>query len=377
MATSSVPVSVTSADAPLHVVLCLFGVVQRSIRVTWPAIQARVVDVLRASQISVTVAVFSMDVGDALIDGCRVDADDVKLVPYDHIEVVQQSDVDAIINSSCTPSLQHCPILTRQHLSLATRRNALRQMYSEAVVGRFLKRTAHSIDAAVVIGPDFFPFDNLSIADVRIAASNRNITVISSTNPSGSYTNGYYIGHPIPVSKVLQRIDPYFAGRLPVQSGRGYEAHLQAGFALHGVHARLTEFFYVKVRASASLQRLSLFFLCKHHTNVRCGLSAGGLAWARSVLARLLDTMTPPDGAEHCTSEIPTSMLSRFRYLALEGAPANRYLHHCHVRQPPHGHDAMCMEANNNLTHGGAHANQHVLRHGEDGDQHNSSEHPK
>ena len=110
--------------------VCLFGVVPRSIRVSWPAIHARTVQVLQEQNFVVNIAVFSNDVGEQLVDGCQLDQRDIHLVPYNFLEIVPQAQADIVINASCTPMLDTCPILRLQRLQLEQRRNALRQMYT-------------------------------------------------------------------------------------------------------------------------------------------------------------------------------------------------------------------------------------------------------
>ena len=111
----------------------------------------------------VNVAVFNIDVGEQLVDGCRMEQSDVDLIPHDLLEVVPQAAADDVINASCTSTLDKCPILLIQKLKLEQRRNALRQMYMDAVVGRFLNRTRSSFDAAVVISADFYPLHNVNV----------------------------------------------------------------------------------------------------------------------------------------------------------------------------------------------------------------------
>ena len=90
---------------PLRVVLCIFGVVPRAIRVTWPAINARIVQVLRDQSMLINVTVFTNDVGEQLVDGCRTELADVHLVPYSVLEIHPQAEADIVINESCTPTL--------------------------------------------------------------------------------------------------------------------------------------------------------------------------------------------------------------------------------------------------------------------------------
>ena len=246
---------------PLRVVLCIFGVVPRAIRVTWPAINARIVQVLRDQSMLVNVTVFTNDVGEQLVDGCRTEQADVHLVPYSVLEIHPQAEADIVINESCTPTLDICPMCTVTRLPLEQRRNAHRQMYMEAVVGRFLNRSNSSFDVAVVIGGDYYPLHNVSASDVLEAATRPHTMFISRTSPSGGFTNGFYIGHLHAVSRVMSRADIYFQDTL-FRTRRGYEAHLAAAFAHSGIKEKYTDFLFAKVRASGMFAKYTWPLLC-------------------------------------------------------------------------------------------------------------------
>jgi hypothetical protein len=278
---------------PLRVVLCIFGVVPRAIRVTWPAINARIVQVLRDQNMLVHVTVFTNDVGERLVDGCRTEQADVHLVPYSVLEIHPQAEADIVINESCTPTLDICPMLFIQRLPLEQRRNALRQMYMEAVVGRFLNRSNSSFDAAVVIGGDYYPLHNVSANDVLEAANRTHTMFISRTSPSGGFTNGFYIGHLHAVSRVMSRADIYFQDRL-LRTRRGYEAHLAAAFAHFSIKEKYTDFLFAKVRASGMFAGYTWPHLCNRYQQIKAGLSPTGAAWLHETLEIIAAKMRLP-----------------------------------------------------------------------------------
>ena len=84
----------------LRVALCIFGVVPRGIRTTWPMIQAHVIRPLRAVEAELHVTVFSIDTGNETVDGnATVDPAALKLFPAGtYMQVVRQSVVDAEID---------------------------------------------------------------------------------------------------------------------------------------------------------------------------------------------------------------------------------------------------------------------------------------
>ena len=332
---------------PLRVVLCLFGIIPRAIRATWPSIAARVLQVLHDQHMVVTIAAFSMDVGDQLVDGCRLQTADVELIPYDHLEVVAQSKVESIIDADCTPELTHCEMLKMQNLSLAIRRNALKQMYLESMVGRFLARNGSAFDAAVVIHSDFFALTSINASEVRAAAANRNVSYMSTALPAGGFTNGFYIGHPEPVAIFMRRAELYFKGRLRHIGGhgRGYEAHLRAAFVQHGLREAYSDFLFAKVRASASanVPNYTWPYLCNAVKGVRGGLSPDGILWLKKDLTRLRAKLK--DG-ERCLSSHPPASLS-FAEMALTEAPAHRYWGSGRKARPGQSHS--CSHLNGEL----------------------------
>ena len=312
----------------LRVVVCLFGIIQRSIRITWPAIAARIVNVLLQHQMLVKIAVFSLDAGDALVDGCRMEPSDIKLIPHDYLEVVQRAHVDSIIDTHCTPSLSACPLLMNQNATHTVRRNALRQMYSEAEAGRFLNRTGSDFDAAIVIGPDFYPLDNVSVSDVREAASRRKNVFVSLAYPAGGFTNGFYIGHPQPTSLILRRAEPYLRQQLKVRAGRGYEGTLRAAFVQYEVGEKYTDFLFLKVRANAAVNTYALYDLCMPHRGVRPGLSTDGLNWLKDTLSRLESKLRLPIG-QQCLNALPSTTFD-FNTMQLADSPPWRYPKRAH-----------------------------------------------
>ena len=69
-----------------RVAVCLFGVVPRSIRLTWPSIRAHLYEPLRAEGLNITTYVFNLHTCAALVDGQPIDQRDVSIIPYDVLE---------------------------------------------------------------------------------------------------------------------------------------------------------------------------------------------------------------------------------------------------------------------------------------------------
>lgn len=295
----------STSTRSLHVVVCLFGVIQRSIRVTWPVIAARVVNHLRQHHIKVSVYVFSLDIGfdRTLVDGCHLEPSDVRLIPYDVLEVERQVDVDTAIDAQCTPSLQKCPLLAIQNVSNAVRRNALRQMYSEAAVGRYLSRRGAAYDIGIVIGPDYYLLRNVSMSAVNKASRAPKSVFTSHAYQAGGYTNGYYIGQIRPLSRILRRAEDFFASRLRVRHGSGYENTLKASFVHYDVWHLVTDQMFFKVRANAALANYTVKYLLG--TNRLAPLTRRRM---HAEIARLEARMAPV--GQHCLTSIPPAQFA-------------------------------------------------------------------
>lgn len=157
-----------------RVVLCLFGVIERSINRTWPTIHDRLVLPLRDHGVPVDLYVFDMDVHMHVpVDGRWIDAAQhdaaVRLLQPARLQGVQQRIAERELRSHCGgTNLSKCAF---QNYGLGSKdhRNALLQLYSERAVGRFLLTELDAYDVAVVCGPDFYLALNISVADVCYA----------------------------------------------------------------------------------------------------------------------------------------------------------------------------------------------------------------
>lgn len=295
----------SSTMEPLQVLLVLYSVVQRSITVTWPVIEERIVKRLRQAGMTVRIAIVTSDVGNHVIDGCRLSLDNISVVPYTNLTLLSDAVIDAEIAGICTTQLSACPMLTLQNLPLATRRNALRMQYSEAEVGRFMLRARDQghVDVAIVMLGDALPVFNVSINDVLTAARSKLSVYTSHSNDAGAITNGFYIGHPEPLSKILLRNDHYLRHKLIVSPRRGYEAHLQAAFLQFGV-TRLLGYrgmLFFKIRADGSAAEYAL----RTHRLAKPPLPPADLAAVVAEHSRITAVMQPDGQNASCMSGSP------------------------------------------------------------------------
>lgn len=245
---SSAPADANSSARFPRVVLCLFGVLPRGIGVTWPVFRSRVVDVLRARQVPVEVALFGIDVGSERVNGVTVDARDTAAVPHVYNETTSQPTIDARVKTWCTPPA--CQLFGRW--STAARANAWRQLFIERRVGQFLKQNRARFDVAIVACADLYLTHDVRLADVvRAAGTADAIFTPNFRDHGGGFTDSYYIGRPDVIGTVLCRLNDVKSAPLSeVPSGAAYELLLKAAFHKHGVSRIVTAQQFFKVRAN-------------------------------------------------------------------------------------------------------------------------------
>ena len=243
----------------LRVALCIFGVVPRGIRTTWPMIQAHVIRPLRAVEAELHVTVFSIDTGNETVDGnATVDPAALKLFPAGmYMRVVRQSVVDAEI-------AVHCRQVARQngcHFGAHPRGtrmfvNAMRQLYIERSVGQWVHRRADEYDVVVALTADYYTALDISLQDVRYAAQSECAVFTSAMSDlcrsaAVGFADGFYIGAPLPVAKVMRRLDD--AKLWQPRPPHAYESHLKRAFELHHIERRPTSMIFFKVRADGTV----------------------------------------------------------------------------------------------------------------------------
>ena len=198
---------------------------------------------------SVRIIVFNMDVGSTLVDGALLRQADTSTIPYDELVDVSQLDVDEDISAKC--AAHGCGFKYDAVGWVHMSRNAMRQMYTEMLVGHFLEREGNAFDVAVVLNGDLvFPLP-ISTVDVQAAAnaaaSGQRIVYTTGINDAGGFTDSFYFGGPRSLSTVLRRYAE-FERYAHIQNDN--EAVLKAAFEAHGISRRVTRAAFFKVRAS-------------------------------------------------------------------------------------------------------------------------------
>lgn len=229
-------------------VVCLFGVIPRSIKYTFKSIQNNVIDVLK-DKYEVDIYVFNLNIQNKIVDNVTVQQNDKDIIPYNIYEEFCQDELDDKL------------ILLKQMVNLCFNKNsdydtdekinnALRQMYSEYRVGLFLQNNINNYDVAIVCGPDYYIANKINMNDVENAILNHSFYT-TCMNDAGGYTNGFYIGTPNVLVNPLRRIETLHL--LPQDRTYDYEFILKKALMDYHISREITKIVFFKVRANKTV----------------------------------------------------------------------------------------------------------------------------
>lgn len=109
-------------------------------------------------------------------------------------------------------------------------RNAMRQVYSEALVAALLRFSTAGYAVCAVISLDVYLPTALAPEDLRHdGRTAAGVVLVPGNNPSGGITNGFYIGWPKNMAAIMDRFDKSY---FPEQD---YEAQLKRAFVRQNV----------------------------------------------------------------------------------------------------------------------------------------------
>jgi len=227
-----------------RIILCLFGVIPRSIKYTWDSIQKNIVDVLSKEYI-VDIYVFNLNIENTLVDDKILNQKDINLIPYDYFEEEYQKDIDLKIDNKCT--LEDCKL--KKFYSDITTRNAIRQMYSEYKVGLFLEK--HNYDKTVIVGPDFYIYNKINMNDFNSIKAKKIYT--SNIHDCYGYTNGFYFGKTKDMIKILSRYNNMNKFK---KNNDNYELVVKNSFKYNNIKRKVTNILFYKIRADGHIKTL-------------------------------------------------------------------------------------------------------------------------
>jgi len=234
----------------MKVILCLFGVVPRSIKHTYPQLDSKIVKPLK-DNFETDIYCFNLNVEDTLVDGRNINQSDCKIIPYDYFEERKQKELDTEINKFCKDGI--CSIQGKNIDDLRTK-NSIRTMYSEYRTSLFLKSVQDKYDTVIVISPDYYPIDTISINDVEKTYECKEMVFTSDqADFMDGYTDGYYIGSVVSIIKIMERYQN-LKNYLP--SKKNHEWILRRSFEDNNIIRSVTSMTFFKIRANKEVKVL-------------------------------------------------------------------------------------------------------------------------
>jgi hypothetical protein len=233
-----------------NVVLCIFGVVNRSIKYTWQTIHKHIVKHLEDNHYVVDIYVFNLICDNCVVDGKNVNTTDYKIIKANIYESKLQSELDTEIKTyiSLSPhKVSYIDWYTDNQIH-----NTVRQMYSEYKVGSFLKKHINDYDYAIVCGPDYYLTQHVNIQHL-ISSKNDKCVYVSDVNPGiNGYTNGYYMSNNL---KDLSLLLCRYENILPYLNGfKGdYEQLLRKYCDSKNIKIAITDQVFFKIRANKTI----------------------------------------------------------------------------------------------------------------------------
>jgi hypothetical protein len=222
------------------VLLCIFGVIPRSIKYTYEQLEKMVISSLKR-EFDVDIYVFNMNVGDMKVDGIEINQEDCKIIPCDFFEEAKQEDVDKEHDLFCTK--HDCSINNRTYPLLMVK-NQLRVMYSEMRCSLFMAKNASKYKHVVMWSSDYYPVVRLDIRDLK--KRDKKIYTSDQYDCNG-YTDGFYMGNIKDMIKISRR---YLLLERILPTKLNYESILKQSFLDNKIVRDTTSMFFIKVRAN-------------------------------------------------------------------------------------------------------------------------------
>lgn len=234
----------------MKTIICFFGVIPRSIKYTYPQLESKIIKPLK-DNFETDIYCFNLNVGDTLVDGRKLNQSDCKIILYNYFEERQQKALDIEIDKFCKDGI--CSIQKR-NIDDPRTKNSIRTMYSEYRTSLFLESVRDKYDTAIIISPDYYPINSISIEDVKETYLRKDVIFTSDqADFMDGYTDGYYIGNILSIIKVMkryQKLERY----LPTE--KNHEWILRRSFEDNNIRRNVTNMTFFKIRANKKIKVL-------------------------------------------------------------------------------------------------------------------------
>ena len=230
-----------------RVLVCFFGTCSRSIKYTHENHKTHLLNILE-KHYKVDIYVFNNNVDKLIIDGVVQNNTDSKVIQSTHYEEESQATID---NKIC--NLIHernIDTTMRYDYPQNTIKNAIRQMYSEEKVGKFIESHIEDYDCAIVCNPDIYFTNEINLSHIEIAMNNTDCVFTTNIHDAQGYTNGFYIGAPKPISRILKRFSIL---ELLLPTNKDYEYLLKRAFEINNITRLISDTAFLKIRSDKSV----------------------------------------------------------------------------------------------------------------------------
>lgn len=202
----------------------------------------------------VKIHVFNVNISNFVIDGVVTNQFDYLIIPFDSIEIINQNgEFEKSIFLKCGKNLSRigCRVEVLPHFKKI---NIFRQMYAESRVGEYISDHEDEYDVIVSFVPDLYFVINITVDNVLAASKNESIVWTTAHYDWDGYTNGYYIGHPKPMSKIMRRFEIVEKLTGITEWVPNYETILKRAFQFHSITRRITPEVFFKIRANKKVK---------------------------------------------------------------------------------------------------------------------------
>lgn len=265
MTTIKTKITTNNTSNP-KVLIAFYGVISRSLEYTYDKLKENLIDVLK-SKYQVDIYGFNNNVHGKYVDGIKQNNNITDLIKYTVKEEKTQDEIDSIIKT--TIKLKNIKVKMVETYKPSIIKNCIRQMYSEEQIGKFIENHKDKYDCVVVCGPDYYLLKPINIRHVNNIINKKNYVYTADLADVGGYTNGFYIGQPSQIIKIISRFS-ILDYLLPTD--KNYEYLLKRTFLKYNIERRVTDIDFIKIRSDKSIKMNHCSRLndsvCKYLTNV-------------------------------------------------------------------------------------------------------------
>ena len=235
------------------IVVCLTGVVNRSIRYTWQSIQDNLIEPLQKDY-QIHIAVFNNNVGDTLVDGVLLNNRDMLLINYNYLYEYKQTEIDREIKQMDGYEKDYPP-----YLCGTMKQNAFRLMYIESKVAEFVETNKDVYEYVIVSNADYLYLNKLNVNYLQNIKEDT-IGTCHHWENADMCTDGFYIGYPSSIIKLMNRIFMYdqLATTYKNKPIINYERILNQSILYHKLQRLKLDFYFLKIRANLHLKNAAM-----------------------------------------------------------------------------------------------------------------------